>query len=449
VQACFSNLNVDNKKSAFTLIELLVYMAILGFVIVVAGRVFSDSTSMRVRSQNMLASAEEGGRVSALLKEDISQMGTKSWVRSSSSGQAFKTADKVYLGLTDTPKDSSSYILTKPVAGFDSIYFRKAFYSNDGDCRAIMGISWYVRDSTLMRKCVTIADTECTGTGGTITAAECPDTVEMSRNVAEFRLLPSTPGRPASASAASQDFPSSGSTSFNITSVTEGNVIAGHVAGSGSKYTLSGFRINSSSSTNPLHSEFYLAAANETNCKQFTFEKGEIYSIEFFLKCESDKCVDINATPLEEYNKMVMFQPGKDHLSVGLRDPAKKDGARINPAIPDFLFYPPQGTEANKVRHFDFSVPQNTTACVGITAAFYSNANEGHLDLENFRVYKKTENVYHFNHSSSSNNPVPPNKASVKAFELTLGITKKREINRTITVIPVPNNGSKQVEVTQ
>ena len=42
------------KKSGFTLIELLVYMGIIGVVVIIAGQAFSDSTKVRVRTENMI-----------------------------------------------------------------------------------------------------------------------------------------------------------------------------------------------------------------------------------------------------------------------------------------------------------------------------------------------------------------------------------------------------------
>jgi len=128
---------------------------------------------------------------------------------------------------------------------------------------------------------------------------------------------------------------------------------------------------------------------------------------------------------------MTMFQPGTDHLSVGLRNTSENGDPPIS-GFPDFLFYPPQDIKANetKTRHFEFSVPATTTACIGITAAFYSEAANGHLKIENFKVSKI---------STNSTSP-----ADVKAFKLTLQIkkgAKDKEVSEAVTVIPVPNNG--------
>jgi len=134
--ACCKNGGISD---GFTLIELLVYMAIMGFIIVVAGRIFSDSTGMRVRSQNMIASAEEGGRVTALLKEDISQMGTKSFGVSSASSYSIDIAENVYI---NSLTDLSSYELPN----YNDFTFLKAHYDEDGKCLAVMKIRWHVED---------------------------------------------------------------------------------------------------------------------------------------------------------------------------------------------------------------------------------------------------------------------------------------------------------------
>lgn len=427
----------DASTRGFTLIELLVYMAIMGFIIIVAGRAFSDSTGMRVRSQNMLASAEEAGRVSALLKEDVSQMGAKSFGKSSASGTVIDTVASVYMNYTvpaTAATDLSSYTLIRnnpvtPTNSYDSLAFRKAYYDATGICGAVLRVEWYVRaDSVLMRKCTSITPkpAKCTGTFNA--ATECPDSpIEMARNVTEFRLLPSIPGTEGSPSSSSGNLP------FNSSDV--GLSFVG-LPVSGSRVTLGGFTGNSSSGT--ARSDFYLA--DNSGCRQFEFKAGEEYAIEFNLPCDKSACATGTSND-EPYNPMTMFQPGKDHLSVGLRN-TNMNGAPIN-GVPDFMFYPPQNTTAEKIRHFEFSVPNNVTACVGITAAFYSpEAYKGHLEIENFKVYRKMDNIYHFDRSSNSSyNPSASSKADVKAFELTLGVRKRNEIGRSVVVIPVPNNG--------
>jgi len=438
-------------KFGFTLIELLVYMALMGFVIVVAGRVFSDSTSMRVRSQSMLNSAEESGRVSALLKEDISQMGAKKWVDPAT--KDFKWASNVQISNSDL----SSFVLTKnnPATdekSFDSLTFWKAHYNTEGVCDAVLKIEWFVKNEALFRKC-TLLDSDCPS-GNFNTAADCPDSVEMATNVTEFRFLPSKPGiQPPSSSSYSPPSPAdtllSGTSFFFIK--LPGNNQVGKVLGYPFDDTYK-FSINSSSSGTETNN--YLLGVGG-GCQSFNFKAGEEYAIEFDLLHNvntlkvSDPCITgaADCANSDRINKMTMFQAGNDHLSIGLRSPTTTNGSQISISdtpIPDFLFYPPQQEDANGInRHFVLSVPSDITACIGITAAFYSEAGEGHLDFRNFKVYRKTDKVYHFDRDPENQDYMPANnlKYAVKAFELSFSVNKRGEVSHTVTIIPVPSNG--------
>jgi hypothetical protein len=387
----------------------------------------------------MLASAEEAGRISAILKEDISQMGAKSWGLSSASGQVFEVADEVYVNfnngnLSASSTDLSSFYLEISSSNFHKLTFKKAHYDADGICRAVKEIEWYVVNDVLYRKCTPVTASKCTGTFNA--DIECPGTeIEMAQNVSEFKFLPSKPGPGGSSNSGMQPFqpfPANPGDGFFLIDKGDGSAIALPEA----KWTLRGFTRKDANAMNAgIAGNFYLAD-NTTACKPFSFSAGEEYAIEFYLPCNGSACTD----PLdseEKYNDMVMFQPGLDHLSVGLRN-TNMGGNPIS-GVPDFLFYPPQSGTAGKIRNFKFSVPNNVEACVGITAAFYGPAAGGHLEIERFRVYKAIDNVYHFNNSYAiSNNQ---EKADVKAFRLTLGINKRGEIKLDTAVIPVPNNG--------
>ena len=413
----------------------------MGFIVVVAGRAFSDSTGMRIRSQNMLGSAEEAGRVSAILKEDLSQMGAKSWVSTGVNGIVFDTANV----RIDPPGDISSFVLTRkyPTENHDSLKFLKVYYDETGKCGAVLTIDWYVKTDTLMRKCSFERPAGCTG--NFIASLNCPTgAVEMARNVSEFRLNPSIPGTEGSLSSSSTDtIFSSATTPLRFIAKTS----------DGTTYTtsggaLSGF-VQNLSPSGTAHANYYLAADDGVTCRQFDLLSEEEYAINFELPyviyaigANADPCKSGGGANCPKYNPMAMFQAGHDHLSIGLRN-ISMDGEPIN-RVPDFLFYPPQDSPADstKIRHFAFSVPQETVACIGITTAFYGPAAKGHLDISNFRVYRKTDKVYHFDRSPGSNyEPVANEKAQVKAFEITLSVNKRGEISRAITVIPVPNNG--------
>jgi len=387
---------------------------------------------MRVRSQNMLASSEEAGRVSALLKEDISQMGAKTWAASSSSASAYIVASKVYQN--SASGDFSSFALVSKTADkYDSLSFKKILYDNTGLCRAVEEIIWYVDGKVLKRKRCTIADENCPQSTTT-----CPSTdgIEMARDVEEFRFFPSMPGK-SSNSNTSAMFPSSagayklrartGSGTFADISITDGKV------------TLGGFTQLPTSSNLHTSTEACLAHANGNGCASFAFKEGEEYSIYFEMPCPQ-------ADTKTGYHSMQNFQPGKDHLSIGLRSNNGTTLSQIS-NVPDFLFYPPQSKEAcasseKMQRHFNFSVPNDTNACIAITAAFYTEAYKGSLEFKNFKISRNTDKVYHFDPNFKSTTAFTNSqKADVKAFELIVGIKKKDEMNRVITVIPVPNNG--------
>jgi len=412
-----------------------------------------------VRSQNMIASAEEGGRVTALLKEDISQMGTKSFgaLNATSNSYVVDTVAKVHMAFNT---DLSSYELVKS-SNYDELKFRKAHYDENGKCLAVMEIQWNVvaegNKGTLWRTCSIVPDvgSKC----GTSVPGCDGKAVEIARDVKAFKLMPSKPGVFNSETKKTTDplkFPDPEKTpgeSFTlIQNSTSGGVVTPTLGG----YKLYGFGKNVTGNIQNT-SHFYIAQTGQSACKSFTFEPGEIYAIEFNLLCNGDACT-ITCSAMETactgdgdkiYNEMVMFRPDLDHLSVGLRNPNNFSGEPIvidEKAIPDFLFFPPQNNTAIKIRHFEFSVPQRTQACLCITAAFYSDiAYKGFLEVGNFKVYK-TENTYYFPEDKQYN-PAAPEKASAKAFRLELEIekggseAKRGEINKVVTVIPVPNNG--------
>jgi type II secretory pathway pseudopilin PulG len=474
-QSCKNAGAAVTPKYAFTLIELLVYMAILGFVIVVAGRVFSDATGMRVRSQNMLASAEEAGKVSALLKEDISQMGAKTWGYSSAS--SYKVASKVYQNYQNpatASADFSSFNLfassTDPTK-YDNLSFKKIIYKPDGTCNYVAQIEWSVNGDVLNRKCTFVQDAECASSLPTLpTTTECSNTgvsIEMARNVTEFRLFPSVPGATASSNAADfskkyefEQFPVS--PNYNYKLISRHSNAGLFTDQLGSQITLSGFSHLTAAPDNAnTRTEAYLSETGGSalnNCKAIAFDPDEEYSVSFDMLCPS-----VPAAP--DYNKMLNFQPGKDHLSIGLR---KTDGKAID-GVPDFLFYPPQNyssitqnyssitdevctSQEKKRRRFKFSVPKPATgttvsACIALTVALYSDAYNGTLVFDNFRIIRNIDKAYHFEENNVSSAPAAgytldvTKKAAVKAFKLKLGVKKKNEVNSVETVIPVPNNG--------
>jgi type II secretory pathway pseudopilin PulG len=465
-------------KRAFTLIELLVYMAIMGFIIVVAGRVFSDSTDMRVRSQNLLKSSEEIGKLANLIREDISQMGAKAWGLNTSEGYKVVAHPSVYWSTDNSDpnkKDFSSYILTgKPPnraeSDFaDSLVFRKAVFDADGKFIAVREIAWYRSNDSLFRKCREVSSAcPSNATAGLFCGGKDGDCdfkgnindasgVLIATNIVNFKLTPSMP--------TVQDtlFPPSGNDDFSLYSRTTGTAI--HIASSNNYGTItdvSDFKINANTSVQDK-SELYLARYKDspdtwTDCEKLDFQKNEIYAIEFKMPLD-----------LEEYgNSSTQFIPGRDHLAIGLRT---NDGGKIDDAPGDVLFYPPQDASGDIARHIEFSVKKDdiNDACVAITLAFYSpKAGDGTLVFRDFKVFRKADESFHFPEPDeagyNSLYGVEPDdatpeekikeKRSVKAFELILEIAigkendPKRRKSGTFSqkgkgiIIATPNNGT-------
>jgi prepilin-type N-terminal cleavage/methylation domain len=65
------------NKRGFTMVELMVYLAIVGIVVIIAGRAFSNSTSMRMESESMIKANQESENLGVLLRDDFAQMGAK------------------------------------------------------------------------------------------------------------------------------------------------------------------------------------------------------------------------------------------------------------------------------------------------------------------------------------------------------------------------------------
>jgi len=408
-------------KRAFTLIELLVYIGLLGFIIVIAGRVFSDSTVMRLRSQNMVKNSEEVGRVSNLIKEDLSQMGVKGLGHVANN-------PKIYWNAQTTGGDSSSYALFHRKANgnfFDSIVFRKADFDNEGRFLGIREIALAARENTrqLVRRCATVQKVCPTVCGSTdLDLDACPFAtnvndskvipVVMADSIANFKIIPSS-GILAQDTLFGDKFKL-------LSKPASGDIKEAVSTNTGAETTVSDFAQNSNKNEK-LHNELYLAEFTESACKQMTFIKGEIYAIEFKMPF---------STPSN-------FVHGKDHLAIGLRTAA---GDVISHAPPDILFYPPQSGDADELsRLLEFSVGEDINACVAITIAYYQPSTNGILNFRNFKVFRKQDETFHFPNAEDYGTTDVKEKMNAKAFELLLEIGSKSEKFRII--ITTPNNG--------
>jgi len=474
-------------KRGFTLIELLVYMAIMSFVIIVAGRVFSDSTVMRVRSQNMIKNSEEVGRVSNLIKEDISQMGVKAWGQNVS-GDEYTVHNvgeynpKIYRNTAQG--DSSSYTLVhrtrinpnppKDTTYYDSIVFYKAAFDGDGKFLGIREIAWYARADSLWRRCATVQKNKVNGTDNDATV--CPESgvsapVLIAKNITNFHIIPSKPG--INSSSIDTLFGKSADRFRLISRTTDnGNKVKEitDTIHTGTETTVSNFAQNTG--TEKFHNQLYLVeGTTETdykNCKKFSFKKGETYAIEFKMPLLSLSTASNAADSLAILNS-TQFVPGRDHLAIGLRTGGVANPTRPAGAPNDILFYPAQSDEAaNLTRHLEFSVSQdlNNNACIAIIMAYYSpdtkSAGEfsgagGKLRFSDFKIFPKADEAFNFPKkddddydkygTSQAGGDSINQKRNAKAFELILEMVNKGEKSGTYAsegkgmVITTPNNG--------
>lgn len=424
------------NKRGFTLMELLVYMAIVGIIVLVAGRAYSDSTKMRIRTQSMIQANQVAENVGALLKGDISQMGAKSAydsTHSSSTRDVFAFSDSVFMAVDGTNPDSSSFSLTRQSSG-DRLTFRKLNYSETGASVRVEEISWYVTNGTLFRSCKTLSGEEDN--------VACPSSnanvVEVATGVENFELLPA---KPSVLGGDGLIFPVYASDLNNknfrlISRFGSDNfvrIVPTPGAGS-SSIALSGFlsnyREDGAEVSDPVGHQVFVAETGTTgnsweNCKHITFKKDSTYEISFDMSNGGDESR--------------MFQPEKDLFSLGLR--ITDSGSPVAVAdVPDFHFYPPENDDGAVKRAMRFSVHSaNVSACMAFSFSFFSpTASMGQITIANLRVYQVGEANYKFEEGYL---PAVADKKNVRAFKARLTVKTNGEAGNAELVIPVPSNG--------
>jgi len=449
-------------KKAFTLIELLVYMAILGFIIVVAGRVFSDSTGMRIRTQSMTKATEEVNKVATLLKEDMNQMGARAWF----DGQEYKSVDKVYINALGG--DHSSFQLwhgEELQGGNDRILFRKMSYDQDGRYIGVREIEWTLgTDKILRRSCKTIDKSANYNATLDPESNVCPDgnadPVIMAIDVQTFSLKPSSPKSQYSFGGA----PTAPLYDRTFTLLSrqkssgdeQNETIISQTSSGLNTATLSFSARNINSSGSQQH-QIYVGDAgnispNFNTCHRFTFNAGETYEVKFKTP------MNMNAGVPD--SMMALFNPALDHIALGFRT---SNGESIAALPVDFMFYPPLENSADAINQgFEFSVPSDVlNACAVFTFAFYSGSDtfgphKGKIKIKDFELRQKTESYvfdpdpakHDYATETSTDTQKYQHKKNVKAFELVLEINKRGETSSTRAsndvggyIIPTPNNG--------
>jgi len=418
---------------------------------------------MRVRSQNMLRSAEVSGKISELLKEDISQMGVKAWGQSSASSYVVNVNPKVYWNAGEN--DFSSYALYRePGSDFDKLEFKKAEFNTNGDFLGVRKIIYWVQNDNLYRSCETIDPTACSSIDNDCTNDICPTETAsetlIGSNLKKFRLTPSKPGMPNNTATQDIIFPPPDITyTFSERNSSDNYVKTGIsiVGNSNTEIKVSSFSArNNYPGTEKNFNQVYLVPHPVPNvspwieCINMALKEGETYAVEFEMPFfqSGDTSNDTNST---------QFLPGMDHIAVGFRG---KDGNLPLGAPSDVLFYPPQSKAGDLKRHAEFSISKDIDeACIALTFAFYSpKASKGKLRFKNITVFRKADEAFHFLKDGDTDYEIYgteevvgadkiEQKMNVKAFELVMEIEHNGEKVGTYSsegngmVITTPNNG--------
>jgi prepilin-type N-terminal cleavage/methylation domain-containing protein len=483
-------------KRGFTLIELLVYMAIMGFIIVVAGRVFSDSTVMRVRSQNMIKTAEEVGKIANLIKEDISQMGAKAWGKDEGGSEGYKIYDAnsvvddastttkanvkavadVYMSKSGTnPFDSSSfelyrdYVTSKaaPNIKFDSLVFRKAeFKPDNGDFLGVREITWYVDTGhRLFRLCRTI---EGIGDDDICPKKDKPEEAKrvlIADSIKTFSFFLSKPGVSPSVTGTTPSldiqkdivFPEPNQKSFQLVSLNDAENIkkvypSPPIGEDDPIVSIKDFAKNDNSNEKKF-SQVYFYHHDNGSCYNIPIQEGETYIVEFNMPFPKS---EVEMAKIDENNDEELggassgqFLPGEDHIAIGLRE--GNSDKKIPGISPDVLLYAPQSHEANNnSRYAEFTAndrfdPSKTKIiCVALTFSFYSQlASDGELRFRNFKIHKKPTGSYHFV-KKTDDNPYDEDEAKKYATEnddSNEKFSRKRNVKAIELLLEISRNG--------
>lgn len=438
------------RKAGFTLIELLVYIAIVGIVVLVAGQAFSNSTKMRVRTQSMLKASEVAENVAVLFKTDVAQTGAKSSMEAggATGGDKFSAVnDSVYMdpGNADEDKrDYSSFSVTT-LNNFSDLKMRRMRYDEDGFYQAVEEVNWFVEDGTLKRSCRTINGTEDADNCKRGTVAEAKTrAVEIATGLTKFVVKPALPGVTSNDDPA-QVFPPCDATGtcaeeFRLVSRTgESDFLATTITPTGDNkiVELSGFATNYDKSNN-----------NENASGKLQNQVVAMENADNSATGWRNQCTKVTLLPMTEYElsfsladagtfeKMRMFVPGRDQMSVGFR--STKDGSRPN-ELDDFFFYPPTDESASGLRVMRFSVPKKlTNLCIAFTFVSYSPlAANGKVTISELRLKKVESANYKFTDSAL---PLK-DKVNVKALMLDLSVTRNGEEGVDSLIIRIPSNG--------
>lgn len=467
-------MNNKKVKSGFTLMELMVYIGLLGLIVVIAGRAFSDSSRMRMRTQSMLQASQTSGNVATIIKQDIAQLGAKSAKITPDPADTptlmdeFDFKDSVYMKIDVTNagnNDSSSFTIKKGQGDsedLDSLIMRRVRYSDAGDYEAVEEVSWYVdEDHVLWRSC-RVVDIKT----GVSNDENCPTegvgSVAIAESVAKFKLTAATP---AVADSLVSVLPSDVDSVKNFKLVARfGDSIYeplnANPEDGGASITLSGFYRNydfDESNPGPITEPDNIKANQvfvadpgasthswSTQCHKITLEPYVEYEISFSMP------------PPPEDDASRMFCPGRDHMAVGFRFADGTRNGKKPDGLYDFQFYPPTegddtDTGLRKMRFVANDTLKNV--CLGFSFALFSPvASAGNINISDLKLKKVPTSNYKFVNGSCyltpgsacpANSPCcdPKVKKNVKAIKVEFSIAKNGESGAETAIIPIPSNG--------
>lgn len=448
----------SRKKAGFTLMELMVYIALLGGIVLIAGQAFSDSTKMRVRTQNMLEASQVAGNVGTMLEEDIAQLGAKSSKENDDPDNPnynnIDTTHKhdIYMDPdndTESARDSSSFNI---VAGSetDSIAMRRIRYDEQGHFNAIEQVTWFVEDHVLKRSCQSFSalteNEDC--------PSQDPNVVIVAEDIHKFKLTPGTPTTEVDAVSVLPS-PNEADRSFRLVPRLDGDKIeplnVAHLEDN-TIDSLSGFYINYDLQNNEAIdnpnlikiNQVFMATDNDVGswnaqCNKVTLEPHIEYEISFSMPRVAD-------------DPTGLFCPERDLMSVGFR--YAENGQKPD-ELNDFQFYPPTTSGNIDTGHRRMRFTTSNTienVCLGFTFALFSPvASTGSIKITDLRLKKIPSSNYRFLNcpTQSSEGTCPNNspccdpkiKTNAKAIKMEIAVIKNGEAGAETVIIPIPSNG--------
>lgn len=426
------------KKAGFTLIELMVYIGIVGIVVIVAGQAFSNSTKMRMRTENMIKANEISEKVGSLIVDDIAQTGAKTARDASTINYTFYVSSNVFMNADNG--DYSSFNRSKLDDDFDSLTTRRMRYDGDGRFVAVEEVSWFAKRDVLYRKCKSVE------TRGSADPVECPKdgiTVEIADHIKKFKAVPAKPEVLSGTSA--KILPSAdGSKEFQLIPRKDAalklDVLTRSPEKGGAQITLSNFASNYDADEQKIlteskkANELYVASGTDdspladvtwrNNCTKITLARGTEYEISFKV-------------PYVSNNKSRAFCPGMDHMTVGFRT---STGVAL-PRLHDFSFYPPVDVSASDKRTMRF-VADSTYAdvCMVFSFAMYSAAaHQGAVTISELSLSEVAESSNNYDESFYPTNAA--DKQNVKSMKVILVTNRNGETDTVSFVSGIPSNG--------